>query len=113
MEARDDDDAAADLPAAEVVRPPFEGEAVRVWGGNQSQADVLAAMLRARGLSAVATGDREVEGGTAIVEALIFVPPDEVEDAQALIADVESGAAAPNNRGCETRNAMSEQALVP
>ncbi len=89
-----DEDDATEISAAGPVSPPFEGEAVRVWGGNQSQADVLATMLRARGLSAVATGDREVEGGTAIVEALIFVPPDEVEDARALIADVESGAAA-------------------
>ncbi len=93
MEDRDADEA-VELPAAQAQKAPFEGEAVRVWGGNQSQADVLATMLRARGVSAVATGDREVEGGTAIVEALIFVPPDEVEEAQALIADVESGAAA-------------------
>lgn len=68
-------------------------EAVRIWGGTQAMAEVLASMLRARGLDAVATGDHEIEGGTARVEALILVPPDQVEDAKALIADVESGAA--------------------
>jgi hypothetical protein len=68
-------------------------ENVRVWGGTQAKGEALAAMLRARGLSPQLTGDREIEGGTAIVEALIFVPPDELEDAQALIADVDSGAA--------------------
>ena len=69
-------------------------ENVVVFRGSQAMADVLTSMLSARGIIATATGDREVEGGTAIVEALIFVPPDQAEEAAALIADVESGDAA-------------------
>ncbi len=68
-------------------------ENVRVWRGTQAQGEALAAMLRARGLTPQLTGDHEVEGGTAIVEALIYIAPEEAEDARALIADVESGAA--------------------
>lgn len=82
---------ADELPEATVISDG--GENVRAWAGTQAKGEALAAMLRARGLSPMLTGDREIEGGTAIVEALLFVPPDELEDAQALIADVESGAA--------------------
>lgn len=80
-----------DLPRAVALED--DGGNQRIWGGTQAKGEALAAMLRARGLSPRLTGDHEIEGGTAIVEALIFVPPDEAEDAQALIADVESGAA--------------------
>ena len=68
-------------------------EPVRVFAGTQAKAEALHAMLTARGVRSAVTRDREVEGGTAIVEALIFVPPDQAEEARALIADVESGAA--------------------
>jgi hypothetical protein len=68
-------------------------EAVRAYEGTQAQAEVLCTMLNARGIPAQVTFDHEVEGGTAMVEAIIFVPPDQLEDARALIADVLSGAA--------------------
>jgi hypothetical protein len=50
-------------------------------------------MLTARGITSSVTRDREVEGGTAVVEAFIMVLPEQAEEARALIADVESGAA--------------------
>ena len=68
-------------------------EAVVVFAGTHVKAEALTTMLNARGIDAVATEDREVEGGTAIVEAVIRVPPEQAEDARTLIADVESGAA--------------------
>ncbi|MBA3819079.1 MAG: hypothetical protein H0X17_09330 [Deltaproteobacteria bacterium] len=64
-----------------------------VFEGTQVQAEALHAMLTARGVTSAVTRDREVEGGTAPVEALILVPPDQVEEARDLIADVQSGAA--------------------
>ncbi len=66
---------------------------VIVFQGTQALAEALHAMLTARGVSSAVTRDREVEGGTAIVEALILVPPDQAEEARDLIADVQSGAA--------------------
>ena len=68
-------------------------EAVRVFEGTQVQAEIMCTMLQARGIAAAVTNDHEVEGGTAPIEAIIFVPPDEADEARALLADVESGAA--------------------
>jgi hypothetical protein len=68
-------------------------EATLVFEGTTVEAETLHAMLRARDIASAVTRGREVEGGTAIVEAQIFVPPDEAEEARALIADVKSGAA--------------------
>jgi hypothetical protein len=68
-------------------------EVVRVWEGTQAKAEALHAMLTARGITSSVTRDREVEGGTAVVEAFIMVLPEQAEEARALIADVESGAA--------------------
>jgi hypothetical protein len=70
-----------------------EEEAVVVYTGTQVQAEVLNAMLHARGIDSKVTRDHEVEGGTAIIEAVIFVPPEQAEEARALVLDVESGAA--------------------
>ena len=67
---------------------------VVVFEGTQAQAEALHAMLTARGVVSSVTRDREVEGGTAPIEAYIMVPPDLAEEARALIADVQSGAAA-------------------
>ena len=64
-----------------------------VFEGTQAEAEALHAMLNARGISSSVTRDREVEGGTAVVEAYIMVLPDQAEEARALIADVKSGAA--------------------
>jgi len=66
---------------------------VIVFEGTQAEAETLHAMLNARGVVSSVTRDREVEGGTAVVEAYIMVPPDQAEEATALIADVKSGAA--------------------
>jgi hypothetical protein len=66
---------------------------VIVFEGSQAEAEALHAMLTARGVTSSITRDREVEGGTAIVEAYIMVLPDQAEEARALIADVKSGAA--------------------
>ena len=67
---------------------------VIVFEGTQAEAEALHAMLNARGVVSSVTRDREVEGGTAVVEAYIMVPPDQAEEARDLIADVRSGAAA-------------------
>lgn len=67
---------------------------VVVFEGTQAQAEALHAMLNARGVTSSVTRDREVEGGTAPIEAYIMVPPDQAEEARDLIADVQSGAAA-------------------
>ena len=68
-------------------------EGAAVFAGTQVEAEALHAMLRARGIESNVTRDHEVEGGTAMVEAVIFVPVESVEEARALIADVQSGAA--------------------
>ena len=65
-----------------------------VFEGTQAEAEALHAMLNARGVVSSVTRDREVEGGTAPVEAYIMVPPALADEARALIADVQSGAAA-------------------
>ncbi|HEU0031268.1 MAG TPA: hypothetical protein VFQ53_11585 [Kofleriaceae bacterium] len=65
-------------------------EAVAVFSGTQVECETLNTMLNARGISAKVTRDREVEGGTAIVEAVIFVPPDQADEALALINDARS-----------------------
>ena len=67
---------------------------VIVFEGTQAAAEALHAMLTARGVTSSVTRDREVEGGTAMIEAYIMVPPDQAEEARDLIADVASGAAA-------------------
>ena len=67
---------------------------VIVFEGTQAAAEALHAMLTARGVTSSVTRDREVEGGTAPIEAYIMVPPDQAEEARDLIADVASGAAA-------------------
>ena len=68
-------------------------EAVVVYTGTQVGAEVMHTMLQARGIESKVTRDHEIEGGTAIIEAVIFVPPGQAEEARALIVDTESGAA--------------------
>jgi hypothetical protein len=68
-------------------------EAVLVFEGTTAEAEALRTVFPPRDIDAAITRGAEIEGGTAIVEAQIFVPPDELEEAQALIADVKSGAA--------------------
>jgi hypothetical protein len=72
---------------------PEQGN-VFVFSGTTAEAEALTIMLNARGLDAVMTDAREIEGGTAVIEAQILVPPDQAEDARALIADVQTGNAA-------------------
>ena len=67
---------------------------VIVFEGTQAEAETLHAMLNARGVVSSVTRDREVEGGTAPIEAMILCPPDQAAEARDLIADVQSGAAA-------------------
>jgi hypothetical protein len=62
-------------------------DAVRVFEGTEARAEVLVTMLQARGIAAAVTPGHEIEGGTAVVEAAIFVPPDQADEARALIAD--------------------------
>jgi hypothetical protein len=82
--ATDDDS----LPVAQVIDTDRDTpQPVVVFAGTQAQAEALTTMLHARGVTAAVTSDREVEGGTAIVEAVIFVPADQAEEAKALIAD--------------------------
>ena len=66
---------------------------VIVHSGTNAECEALTTMLNARGLDAVITEAREVEGGIAVIEAQILVPPVQAEDARALIDDVRSGAA--------------------
>ncbi|MEJ7603894.1 MAG: hypothetical protein WKG01_38795 [Kofleriaceae bacterium] len=91
--ATDDDGQGVPLPDPLVIDTPRGNEAaadpVVVFTGTQVQAEALTTMLHARGVSAAVTGDHEIEGGTAIVEAVIFVPPDQAEEARALIADTD------------------------
>jgi hypothetical protein len=60
---------------------------VAVFSGPQAEAEVLHAMLRARGINSNVTRDREVEGGTALVEAVIFVAAEQADEARVLIAN--------------------------
>ena len=66
---------------------------VIVFEGTQAEAEALHAMLTARGLMTSVTRDREVEGGTAVVEAYIMAPPAQADEARALIEDARSGKA--------------------
>jgi len=63
---------------------------VVVYSGTQAEAEVLHTMLRARGINSNVTRDREVEGGTAVVEAVIFVAPEQADEARALIANAQA-----------------------
>jgi hypothetical protein len=67
-------------------------DAARVFEGTQAEAEVLVTMLEARGITAAVTPGHEVEGGTAPVEAVVFVPPDQADDARELVAAYRSGA---------------------
>jgi len=67
--------------------PAANPQPVVVFAGTQSQAEALTTMLHARGITAAVTSDHEIEGGTAIVEAVIFVPADQADEAKELIAD--------------------------
>lgn len=61
-----------------------------VFEGTQVEAEALHTMLVARGVPASVTRDHEVEGATAVVEALIMVPPPFADEARALIADAQA-----------------------
>ena len=67
-------------------------EAVVVFAGREAEVEALATMLHARGIAAV-TVPADKSDTTAIVEAVIRVPPEEAGDARDLIADARSGAA--------------------
>ena len=59
-------------------------ELVVVFQGTHAQAEVLHAMLRARGVPSTVTREHEIEGAMA-TEAQIRVPPGSADEARALI----------------------------
>ena len=66
-------------------------ERVAVFSGTLIEAEVIRTMLRARGIDAAITGEHSLT--TDEHDAVLLVPPAEVEAATALVADVQSGAA--------------------
>jgi hypothetical protein len=70
-----------------------DDDSVVVFAGTQTRVEALTTMLQARGITAIPTPGHRVEGGTAVIEAVIRVPAAQADDARALIADVDSGAA--------------------
>lgn len=64
-------------------------DAVRVFEGSEARAEVLVTMLQARGIAAAVTPGHEIEGGTAVFEAAVYVPSDQADEARALIADID------------------------
>ncbi|MBA3538657.1 MAG: DUF2007 domain-containing protein [Deltaproteobacteria bacterium] len=60
--------------------------------GDRPTAEIVKLMLEARGITAEMIGEHPVEGGT--LATAIIVPSEQLEDARALVADFESGAAA-------------------
>lgn len=63
-----------------------------VWFGERPAAEALILMLTARGINASLVGEHPLEGGELV--SAILVAAADLEDAKALIADFESGAAA-------------------
>jgi hypothetical protein len=61
--------------------------------GDQVGAEVMRTLLRARGVDSKVTRDHESEGGPTTIEAVIIVPPRQVEEARALFPYTQSGAA--------------------
>lgn len=61
-----------------------------VWRGDRIQADVLAAVLEADGLTVEVFGDHAYGVGINLTEARVLVPDDQADAATRLIEEAES-----------------------
>ena len=61
-----------------------------VWRGDRIQADLLAAVLEADGLTVEVFGDHAYGVGINLTEARVMVPDDEADTARKLIEEAES-----------------------
>ncbi len=61
-----------------------------VWRGNRIQADVLAAVLEADGLTVEVFGDHAYGVGIDLTEARVMVPDDQAGAARRVIEEAES-----------------------
>ena len=61
-----------------------------VWRGDRIQADLLAAVLDADGLTVEVFGDHAYGVGINLTEARVMVPDDQAEAARKLIEEAES-----------------------
>ena len=66
-----------------------------VWRGDRIQADLLAAVLEADGLTVEVFGDHAYGVGINLTEARVMVPDDQAEAARKLIQEAESQPPAP------------------
>ena len=66
-----------------------------VWRGDRIQADLLAAVLEADGLTVEVFGDHAYGVGINLTEARVMVPDDEADTARKLIDEAESQPPAP------------------
>ena len=66
-----------------------------VWRGERIQADLLAAVLEASGLTVEVFGDHAYGVGINLTEARVMVPDGEAKTARALIEEAESRPPAP------------------
>ncbi len=66
-----------------------------VWRGDRIQADLLAAVLEADGLTVEVFGDHAYGVGVNLTEARVMVPDDQAQTAHKLIDEAESQPPAP------------------
>ena len=66
-----------------------------VWRGDRIQADLLAAVLDADGLTVEVFGDHAYGVGINLTEARVMVPDDQADTARKLIEEAESQPPAP------------------
>ena len=66
-----------------------------VWRGDRIQADLLAAVLEADGLTVEVFGDHAYGVGINLTEARVMVPDGEADTARKLIDEAESQPPAP------------------
>ena len=66
-----------------------------VWRGDRIQADLLAAVLEADGLTVEVFGDHAYGVGINLTEARVMVPDEEADTARKLIEEAESHPPAP------------------
>ncbi len=66
-----------------------------IWRGERIQADFLAAVLQADGLTVEVFGDTAYGVGINLTDARVMVPDDQAEQARHLIEEAESQPPAP------------------
>ncbi len=66
-----------------------------IWRGERIQADFLAAVLEADGLTVEVFGDTAYGVGINLTDARVMVPDDQAADARRLIEEAESQPPAP------------------